>query len=104
MTNALGPNMAKRALLNGRDTCNGKDLLTECEIWCNENDIPDVTQGCLDTNMIKNAIWAKNEKDIMKMIAKKPKIGDRYTEDRKERDYIKRMSLRDTRTWFRHSG
>ena len=41
------------------------------------------------------------QKDIMKMIANKPKIGDRYTEDRKERDYIKRMSLRDTRTWFR---
>ena len=101
MTNALGPNMAKRALLNGRDTCKGKDLLTECENWCKENDIPDVTQGCLDTNMIKNAIWAKNEKDIMEMIAQKPKIGDRYTEDRKERDYIKRMSLRDTRIWFR---
>ena len=30
-----------------------------------------------------------------------PKIKDRYSDDRVERDYIKRMSLRDTRTWFR---
>merc|ERR1719483_768375 len=35
------------------------------------------------------------------MMEHKPKIGDRYSEDRKERDYIQRMSLRDTRTWFR---
>ena len=59
MTNALGPNMGKRALLNGRDTCNGKDLLTECENWCTENDIPDVTKGCLDTNMIKKGSMGK---------------------------------------------
>ena len=55
--------------------------MTECEIWCKENDLPDITQGCLDTNMIKNAIWAKNEKDIMQMIAARPKIEDRYSED-----------------------
>ena len=35
------------------------------------------------------------------MIANRPKINDRYSDDRKERDYIKRMSLRDTRIWFR---
>ena len=29
------------------------------------------------------------------------KIQDRYSDDRVERDYIKRMSLRDTRIWFR---
>merc|ERR1711892_259207 len=79
----------------------GKDLLTECETWCTENDIPDVTKGCLDTNMIKKAVWARNEKDILETIAHRPKIGDRYSEDRKERDYIRRMSLRDTRIWFR---
>ena len=64
MTNALGPNMGKRALLNGKDTCQGKDLLTECETRCNENDIPDITQGCLDTNMIKNAIGQKMKKKL----------------------------------------
>ena len=31
----------------------------------------------------------------------KIKIQDRYSDDRVERDYIKRMSLRDTRIWFR---
>merc|ERR1711892_1098580 len=101
MTNALDQNMGKRALLNGKETCKGKDLLTECETWCTENDIPDVTKGCLDTNMIKKAVWARNEKDILETIAHRPKIGDRYSEDRKERDYIRRMSLRDTRIWFR---
>ena len=30
-----------------------------------------------------------------------PKIEDRYSDDKNERDYIKRMSLRDTRSWFR---
>ena len=51
--------------------------------------------------MIKNAVWAKNEKELKQMIADRPKIDDRYSDDRKERDYIKRMSLRDTRIWFR---
>ena len=31
----------------------------------------------------------------------KIKIQDRYSDDRVERDYIQRMSLRDTRIWFR---
>jgi len=101
MTNALDQNLGKRALLNGKVTCKGMDLLTECETWCKDNDIPDVTQGCLDTNMIKKAVWTKNEKDILEIMEHKPKIGDRYSEDRKERDYIRRMSLRDTRIWFR---
>ena len=30
-----------------------------------------------------------------------PKIIDKYSGDRKERGYIKRMLLRDTRIWFR---
>ena len=101
MTNSLGENMGRRALLNGKNTCKGKDLLTECETWCRELDLPDVTKGCLDTNMIKNAVWAKNDKELEQMIANRPKINDRYSDDRKERDYIKRMSLRDTRIWFR---
>ena len=49
----------------------------------------------------KNAVWAKNEDDIKLMMTNMTKIQDRYSDDRKERDYIKRMSLRDTRIWFR---
>ena len=64
-------------------------------------DLPNVTQGCLDTALIKTAVWAKNEAEIKHMVANMPKIEDRYSDDRKERDYIKRMSLRDTRIWFR---
>ena len=33
MTNSTGTNMCRRALLNGKNTCNGQDLLTECETW-----------------------------------------------------------------------
>ena len=29
-----------------------------------------------------------------------PKIQDRYSDDENERDYIKKISLRDTRSWF----
>ena len=35
------------------------------------------------------------------MVSSMTKTKDRYSDDRVERDYIKRMSLRDTRTWFR---
>ena len=101
MTNSTGMNMCRRALLNGKNTCNGQDLLTECETWSRELDLPNVTKGCLDTALIKTAVWAKNEAEIQQMVENRPKIEDRYSDDRKERDYIKRMSLRDTRIWFR---
>ena len=75
--------MGRRALLNGKNTCKGQDLLIKCETWCRELDLPDVTKGCLDTTMIKNAVWAKNEKELEQMIANRPKINDRYLDDRK---------------------
>ena len=50
MTKSTNHNMCRRALRNGK---NGKDLLTECEDWCRDLDIPNVTKGCLDTNLIK---------------------------------------------------
>ena len=84
-----------------KNECNRKDLLTECENWCRDLDIPNVTKGCLDTNLIKKAVWAKNEDNLKSMVMNKIKIQDRYSDDRVERDYIKRMSLRDTRIWFR---
>ena len=101
MTKSTSMNMCRRALLNGKNICKGKDLLTECETWCRDLDLPNVTQGCLDTALIKTAVWAKNEAEIKQMVSNMPKIEDRYSDDRKERDYIKRMSLRDTRIWFR---
>ena len=70
----------------------------------NRNDLPDldlpnITKGCLDTALIKTAVWAKNEADIKLMVYNMPK--DRFSDDRKERDYIKIISLGDTRIWFR---
>ena len=59
MTNSLGTNMGRQALLNGKNTCKGQDLLTECETWCRELDLPDVTKGCLDTTMIKKCDLGK---------------------------------------------
>ena len=101
MAKSTNHNMCRRALLNGKNVCNRKDLLTECENWCRDLDIPNGTKGCLDTNLIKKAVWAKNEDDLKSLIMNMPKIQDRYSDDRVERDYIKRMSLRDTRIWFR---
>ena len=101
MTNATGTNMCRRALLNGKNECKGQDLLTECETWSRELDLPNVTKGCLDTDLIKKAVWQKNETEIQQMVENRPKIEDRYSDDKKARDYIKRMSLRDTRIWFR---
>ena len=31
----------------------------------------------------------------------RPKLDDRYLDDRVERDYIQKNSLKDTRIWFR---
>ena len=53
-----------------------------------------------DTNLIKKAVWAKNEDDLKSMVMNKIKIQDRYSDDRVEREYKKRISLRDTRIWF----
>ena len=70
MAKSTNHNMCRRALLNGRNICKGKDLLTECETWCRDLDIPNITKGCLDTALLKNAVWAKNEADIKLMVAK----------------------------------
>ena len=43
----------------------------------------------------------KNEKEIKTFVNNKPKIKDRHADDKNSRDYIKKMSLQDTRTWFR---
>ena len=56
--------------------------------------------GLLKHCINKNAVWAKHEADINLMVSNMPKIKDRYSDDIKERDYIKRMSLQDTRIWF----
>ena len=101
MAKSTSHNMCRRALLNGKNVCKGKDLLTECENWSRELNIQNVTKGCLDTNSIKKAVCAKIKDDLKAIVMNKTKILDRYSEDRVERDYIKRMSLRDTRIWFR---
>ena len=35
------------------------------------------------------------------LVLDKPKIKDRHSDDKNERDYIKKMALRDTWSWFR---
>ena len=53
MAKSTNHNMCRRALLNGRDVFNVEDLLTECEAWCRDLDIPNVTTGRLDTALMK---------------------------------------------------
>ena len=57
-------NMCRQALLNGKNVRKAKDLLTECENWSRELQIPNVTKGCLETSSIRKAVWAKNEDDF----------------------------------------
>ena len=67
-------------------------FIVECKLpslpltWCRDLDLPNATQGCLDTALIKTAVWAKNEAEIKLMVSNMPKIEDRYSDDRKERD------------------
>ena len=42
------------------------------------------------------SVWAKNKDDLKTLVMARAKIDDRYSDDRVERDYMKRMSLRDT--------
>ena len=59
---------------------------TECENWCRKLDIPNVTKGCLDTNLIKKAVRAKNEDDLKSLVMNNIKIQDRYSDERVEKD------------------
>ena len=43
----------------------------------------------------------KKKQDIKALVLDRPKIKDRYSVDKNERNYIKKMTLRDTRSWFR---
>ena len=76
------------APLNGKNVCKG--LLTEFENWSMELQIPNVTKGCPDTNSIKKSVWAKNEDNLKTPVLARPKIDDRYSDDRIERDQYKK--------------
>ena len=54
---------------------------------------PDVNKGCLDRNIIQTAIWKKHEKDIKILVENRPKIRDRYSDDKNERDYINKQNI-----------
>ena len=59
MAKSTEHNMCRRALLNGKNVCKEKDLLTECENWSRVLQIPNVTKGCLDTHSIKRQCGQK---------------------------------------------
>ena len=56
MAKSLPSNMCRRALINGKLVCKGKDLLTECENWSRELRIQNVTKVCIDTNKMKETL------------------------------------------------
>ena len=91
--------MCRRALINGKLVCKCKDLPTE--LWSKKLCIQDVTKGWLDKNSIKKPIRKKPEKEIKALVLDRPKIKDRYSDDKDKRHYIKKMTLRDTSSWFR---
>ena len=69
MAKSTAHNMCRRALLNGKEVCIGKDLFTE---WSRELQIQNVKKGCLDTSSIKKAIWARNEDDLKTLVMARP--------------------------------
>ena len=51
---SLPVNMCRRALINGKLVCNGKDLQTKCKEWSKKLRSQNVTKGCLEKNaMVK---------------------------------------------------
>ena len=60
-------NLCKQALIEGQNTYNGEDLLTECINICKKLNIPCVTKGepeQEDKIIIKKALWRENDKEI----------------------------------------
>ena len=88
MAKSTAHKMCSWALLNGKYVCKDKDLLTECENRSRKLQIPNITKGCLDTNSIKKAVWAKNKDDLKTQVLAKLKIDDRYSDDRIEQEHL----------------
>ena len=60
-------NLCKQALLEGQNTSNGEDLLSECINICKKLNIPCVTKGETKQEeklLIKKALWRENDKEI----------------------------------------
>ena len=53
MAKSTAHNMCRPALLNGKDVCKGKDLLTKCVKIGAGSSIYKMLQGCLETNSKK---------------------------------------------------
>ena len=98
-------NLYKRALIKGRNTCNGEDLLTECMDWCRRWNVRCVKQGkysALEKCKLKQTIWRENNEEIREALSSSEKVRNtRIPRTEKERNYLKRMNLPDARTWFR---
>ena len=94
MAKSLPNNMCRMALINGKLVCKGKDLLTKCENWSRELRIQNVTKGCLDANSLKKAAWDKNEEYLKALVLARPKIKDRYSDNKNKRDKKSRFRMR----------
>ena len=73
MAKSAQTNLCRRALNNGKLTCKGKDLLTECQKWYRHLRIKDVTKGCLERNMIKLGSGKKTRRTYKSLWKTDPK-------------------------------
>ena len=98
-------NLCRRALLEGRDTCNGEVLLSECENMCTYLNVRSVTDGkhsALEKCKLKQAIWRVYNEEICEALSSSEKARNtRIPIKEREIIYLKRMNLPDARTWFR---
>ena len=95
-------NIAKQTLQQEMATgLNG--LAHECNIICNEIDIPEITNNnVLSKRQIKSAVQeAITEQNKTNMLSFK-KVADRVSEDSYDNKYLDRMGLSHSRIWIRY--
>ena len=87
------------------------DLLNECVAWCKKLNVRCVTKGTdpilagakSDEFKLKKGLWAENDKEIRAALDSFKK--DKYIKmpnTKRERNYLKDMTLADARLWFRY--
>ena len=98
-------------LIAGLKTCDGGNLLNECIEWCKKLNVRCVTKGTdpilvgakSDKFKLKKGLWVENDKEIRVALDKLKKV--KYIElpnTKKERNYLKDMTLADARLWFKY--
>ena len=69
-------NLCKQSLIEGQQTCNNEDLLTECMDMCKKLGVKCFSQGELIKRDFRKAVWRENNNDIRKKLEGKKKVNN----------------------------